>query len=76
MNKPVENTMGARIREFRKHCEMKGYEFAKELEISQGSLSDIENGNSRPSAETLRKLATVTHINVHWVLTGKGKMTR
>jgi len=44
--------------------------FAKQIGISQGSLSDILNGKSSPSAETLMRIATHTTIGVTWLLIG------
>ena len=69
-------TMGQRLRAFRKSKNLKGYQFAKKIGISQGSLSDLENEISLPSAKTLKGLCLETDINIHWLLTGKGKMTR
>ena len=65
--------MGTRIREWRKAQlpPLKGYELAKMISISQGSLSDIENLKSNPSAITLSKLSEHTTIDVMWVITGE-----
>jgi transcriptional regulator with XRE-family HTH domain len=64
------------LREWRKIQHLKGYELAKIIHISQGSMSDIENNNSLPSAETIAKLYQHTQINIIWLLTGKGQMNR
>ncbi len=68
--------LGRRLREWRKTIPLKSYELAKVIKISQGSLSDIENDKSLPSADTLAKLYQHTNINIIWLLTGKGPMTR
>ena len=68
--------LGTRLREWRKTIHIKSYELAKIIHISQGSLSDIENNNSLPSADTIAKLYQHTHINIIWLLTGKGPMNR
>lgn len=68
--------VGTRIREWRKMIPFKGYELAKVLKISQGSLSDIENNKSLPSADTIAKFHTNTNVNILWLLTGKGPMTK
>ena len=39
--------------------------------ISQGSLSDIKNCKSLPSADTIAKLYQHTNLNIIWLLTGK-----
>ena len=74
-NRIIEG-VGTRIRQWRKTTPLKGYELAKVLKISQGSLSDIENNKSLPSADTIAKFHAQTSINVLWLLTGKGPMTK
>ena len=49
---------------------------AKLIKISQGSLSDIENNKSLPSADTISKLYLYSDLNILWLLLGKGPMTR
>lgn len=49
---------------------MKGKEFAAIIGISPGSLSDIENGNTKPKADTLTALINKTDIDPVWLLTG------
>jgi len=68
--------MGQRLRAYRKSKESKGYQFAKKIGISQGSLPELENEISLPSAKTLKGLCLKTDINIYWLLTGKGKMIR
>jgi len=68
--------LGRRLREWRKTIPLKSYELAKIIKISQGSLSDIENDKSLPSADTLAKLYQHTSVNIIWLLTGKGPITR
>ncbi len=72
----AQNFIGTRLRKWRKSCGLKGYELAKNIGISQGSLSDIENNKSLPSAETLIKLYKVTEINIIWLLMEEGPMNR
>lgn len=68
--------LGDRLREWRKTLPLKSYELAKLIHISQGSLSDIENNKSLPSADTIAKLYQHTRLNIIWLLTGKGPMNR
>lgn len=63
--------IGTRIRAWRKAAPMKVVELAKLLCISQGTLSDIENNKSRPSAETIVAFQEYTNIDIIWMLTGK-----
>lgn len=62
---------GPRIRKWRKDIPMKAFELAKLIGLSQGSLSDIENGKSNPSAPTILRFIHHTNINIYWMLTGK-----
>ncbi len=55
---------------------MKSYELAKLISISQGSLSDIENNKSLPSADTISKIYLSTNISIVWLLTGRGAMKK
>jgi len=63
--------VGTRIRAWRKSLSMKSFELAKVLCISQGSLSDIENNKSLPSADTIAAFHELTDLNIIWMLTGK-----
>jgi transcriptional regulator with XRE-family HTH domain len=60
----------------RKTLPLKSYQLAKLIKISQGSLSDIENNKSLPSADTIAKLYLYSDLNIIWLLLGKGPMTR
>ena len=57
--------MGTRLREWRKTLPLK---LAKLIKISQGSLSDIENNKSLPSADTIAKLYLYSDLNIIWLL--------
>lgn len=63
--------MGVRIRVWRKGQGLKAKDLARKLKISGGSLSEIENGKSLPSAQTLAAIHTYTNLNVGYVLTGQ-----
>ena len=60
----------------RKSLPLKSYQLAKLIRISQGSLSDIENCKSLPSADTIAKLYQHTNLNIIWLLTGKGPIRK
>ncbi len=68
--------LGDRLREWRRSIPLKSYELAKLISISQGSLSDIENNKSLPSADTIAKIYLNTNINIIWLLTGRGAMKK
>ncbi len=46
------------------------------IKVSQGSLSDLENDKSLPSATTLANLSIYTDLNIYWLLTGRGLIHR
>ncbi len=67
---------GPRIKEWRKGQGLKAFQLAEMLvlehgHLSQGSLSDIENGKSYPSAPTILAFMLYTNINIYWMMTGK-----
>ncbi len=68
--------LGSRLRQWRKTLPLKSFELAKLIKISQGSLSDIENNKSLPSADTIAKLYQHTDLNVVWLLTGNGPINK
>lgn len=69
-------TVGKRMKSWRKHSMLKLVELSKKIRISQGSLSDLENDKSLPSATTIASLCMFTDINIYWLLTGRGPMIR
>ena len=70
------STVGKRLKSWRKHSMLKLVELSKKIRVSQGSLSDLENDKSLPSATTLANLCMYSDINIYWVLTGRGPMIR
>ncbi|MED4599996.1 helix-turn-helix transcriptional regulator [Paenibacillus validus] len=64
------NEIGYRIKCIRKENKQNQSQFAKSIGISQGNLSEIEKGNSNPSAETLISIRTQYNVNLNWLLTG------
>ena len=51
-------------------------EFSEILTISSGSISDIENNNTKPSARPVAALIHNTDINIYWLFTGEGNPIR
>jgi transcriptional regulator with XRE-family HTH domain len=68
--------LGTRLRQWRKTLPLKSFQLAKLIKISQGSLSDIENNKSLPSADTIAKLYQYSDLNIIWLLLGKGPIIR
>ncbi|MDQ6420519.1 helix-turn-helix transcriptional regulator [Paenibacillus sp. LHD-117] len=61
--------IGYRIKCIRKEINLNQSQFAKSTGISQGNLSEIEMGNSNPSAETLISIRAQYNVNLNWLLT-------
>ncbi|MBT3509672.1 MAG: helix-turn-helix transcriptional regulator [Nitrospina sp.] len=78
MSGQMENqkTTGKRLRAWRKSVPLKLMQLSHLIKVSQGSLSDLENDKSLPSATTLANLSTHTDLNIFWLLTGKGPVSR
>ncbi|MEK9630061.1 MAG: helix-turn-helix transcriptional regulator [Nitrospinota bacterium] len=74
MVKEADNgkTTGQRLRAWRKSVPFKLMELSEKIQVSQGSLSDLENDKSLPSATRLANLSLKTDLNIFWLLTGKG----
>lgn len=73
---PSENpaTVGGRLKYWRKVSRLRLVDVASLIHVSQGSLSDLENDKSLPSAVTLTGLCQKTDMNLYWLLTGEGSM--
>ncbi|MEI8280118.1 MAG: helix-turn-helix transcriptional regulator [Bacteroidota bacterium] len=54
--------VGIAIKQVRKQLGLTQQELAVKCNISQTSLSQIENGNKRPSAKTTKKICTALDI--------------
>ena len=59
--------VGARLKRWRKLNKLRLVDVSELIDVSQGSLSDLENGNSYPSAQTLMALA-LQGVNLHELL--------
>ena len=67
-------TVGGRLKYWRKVSRLRLVDVATLIQVSQGSLSDLENDKSLPSATTLTGLCQKTDMNICWLLTGEGSM--
>lgn len=66
------SSIGFRIKTLRKSLKMNQKDFSNAINISQGTLSDIENDKSYPAIETLLSLFGYIEISADWLLKGKG----
>lgn len=71
-----QKTTGKRLRAWRKSVPLKLMQLSGLIKVSQGSLSDLENDKSMPSATTLANLSLYTDLNIYWLLLGKGPVSR
>lgn len=65
----VKDTIGSRIRQVRIAFNMKQTDFAKEFNMFQSNLSDVEWGRRPPSLELLVSLAKLG-VDMKWLLLG------
>jgi transcriptional regulator with XRE-family HTH domain len=64
------DNFGSRLQIYRKIKGLTGKELADIIGISQGSLSELENGKREPSGKVFSGIASNTNINIKWLLTG------
>lgn len=74
MKKRATKFEPGRITMLRELLQMSQVKFANKIRISQGALSQIENGKSQISFDTLRNLSNELNVNCNWVVNGVGKM--
>lgn len=67
-------TAAERVKKVRISKGLSQKDFAKQLEITQSVISDIENERRGISRNVLLALGTKFNINATWVLTGEGEM--
>lgn len=65
----VKDTIGSRIRQVRIAFNMKQKDFAKEFNMFQSNLSDVEGGRRPPSLDLLVSLAKLG-VDMKWLLLG------
>lgn len=67
----MSDTIGSRIKNRRKELRLTQVQMRELTGISNGNLSDIENGNRLPSAGALISLSEALRVSADWILTGK-----
>jgi len=71
-----EKSLGGRLRIYRETNGIKLTDFTQLVNISQGSLSDIENNKAKPSSKAIENLIRHSDISIYWLYTGLGDMVR
>jgi transcriptional regulator with XRE-family HTH domain len=66
----ILDTLGKRLKYIRKQHSLTQIEFAKQIGVSQGTLSDLEKDNCKPSVDTLVSLRVNFSVDLNWLLTG------
>ncbi|MCL6606200.1 MAG: helix-turn-helix domain-containing protein [Paenibacillus sp.] len=61
------NTIGDKVKATRLQHELNQVTFAEKIGISQGRLSEIEQGKTKPSAETLNELRKKFNVDLNWL---------
>jgi transcriptional regulator with XRE-family HTH domain len=67
-------TVNERIKEIRHKLQKSQREFAKEVYISNGYLSEIETGHKEVNNRLIYLITSTFSIDKQWLLTGEGKM--
>jgi transcriptional regulator with XRE-family HTH domain len=67
----LPNNFGSRLKKYRLDKGLTGNKLAEIIGISQGSLSEIENGKREPSGKVFYGLAKNTDIDIKWLITGE-----
>ena len=67
-------TVNERIKELRKALKLSQREFAKEVYVSYGYLSEIETGAKEANNRLIHLISSAFSVNKHWLLTGEEPM--
>lgn len=62
------------VKQLRKEMQLSQTQFANKINLSQGALSQIENGYSSLSMESLKKISDAFNVNCNWLVKGNGEM--
>ncbi|UCH95404.1 MAG: helix-turn-helix transcriptional regulator [Candidatus Aminicenantes bacterium] len=74
MKDPVLKEIGLRLQLIRKRLNLLQKEFAKMLDISNASLSEMEAGNAKPRFELIYNITRKFKVNVNYLLHGEGEI--
>jgi len=74
MRDPVLKEIGFRLQAVRKKLNLLQKDFAKTLDISNASLSEMEAGNAKPRFELIYNITKKFKININYLLHGEGEI--
>lgn len=67
--------LAARLAQSIAHSGINQTDFAKQLGVSPGFVSDVVRGNKKPGTEFLHAVRTSFGISIDWLLTGEGTIS-
>ena len=67
-------TVNERIKEIRNTLNKSQREFAHDVYVSYGYLSEVENGRKEAKDRLIHLISSAFSVNKHWLLTGEGRM--
>ena len=67
--------LGARIRLMRRACDLTQAQLGIELDLIRHCVNGLENDRSSPSLETIVRLATRFHVDLHWLVLGEPRLS-
>lgn len=70
----IDKNICKNIKELRKITGLNGTNFANNIGITQGYLSDIENCKQAPSKTLLLAISFIYNTSIEWLKTGRGEM--
>jgi transcriptional regulator with XRE-family HTH domain len=74
MKEHLWKEIGLRIQVVRKKLSLLQKDFAKSLNISNASLSEMEAGNAKPRFELLYNITKSYNVNLNYLLHGEGEI--
>jgi len=69
-----DKELGNRLKQIRKALRLRQVDFAKQLNMSGPSLSELETGKYKPGYDCLMTLASAFNVNLYYVFFGEGEM--
>lgn len=70
----ILKAIGLRVKEVRRHFNLRQNNFAQTLDISNANLCEIEAGIAKPRFEFLYSISLKFNVNLLYLLHGKGEM--
>ncbi len=72
----IKRGLGNRLQSWRKKRGYTLHGLARQIDVTVGPLSEVENNKNLPSLETVAALHNHTNINILWLLFQQGPSTK